>query len=116
MRRGERHRIRGIVDELLSNALNAGAKKVDVTITNQETHWEVTVRDDGRGMAPERVSQVQELLRQPRRFELEEYYGDLAGVADFASGLTIVGILVDGAQVESELGKGTTVTVRRDHQ
>lgn len=112
---GTKRRLRGIVDELVSNALNAGAKKVDVQIKNQSDHFEVRVDDDGSGMNLEQIREVEALLQQPRRGELEDYYGDLAGVSGFGSGLTIVSMLVDEAEVKSVLGRGTTIWVRRWH-
>lgn len=110
-----RRHIRGIVDELVSNSLNAGALTVNVHIETRPEYFEVLIEDDGRGMDPEQTREVESLLRQPRREELEEYYGDLAGVSGFGSGLTIVGLLVDEAEVKSALGRGTKIRVVRWH-
>lgn len=110
----KRH-IRGVVDELVSNSLNAGARAVSVGINNQPEYFEIIIEDDGSGMNPRLTKEVENLLRQPRREELEEYYGDLAGVSGFGSGLTIVGLLVDEAEVQSTLGRGTKIRVRRWH-
>lgn len=110
----KRH-IRGVVDELVSNSLNAGARSVSVGINNQPEYFEIIIEDDGNGMNPQLTKEAENLLRQPRREELEEYYGDLAGVSGFGSGLTIVGLLVDEAEVQSALGRGTKIRVRRWH-
>ena len=112
-RGSQQRRIRGIVDELVANSLDAGAKNIKTEIRHLGDCFEITVEDDGRGMGPEVVRQVQRLLSQPRRDELEEYYGDLAGVSEFASGLNTVGFMVDEAEVTSHPGKGTKVTVKR---
>jgi signal transduction histidine kinase len=112
---GNKRRIRGIVDELVANALNAGASTVDVQVKSQSDYFEIRVDDNGKGMNLEQAREVEQLLQQPRRGELEEYYGDLVGVSGFGSGLTIVGMLVDEAEVKSVLGRGTTIWVRRWH-
>lgn len=108
-----RRHILGIVDELVSNALQAGATRINVHIENQADYCEVQVNDNGKGMNPDQARQVEALLRQPRREELEEYYGDLAGVSGYGSGLTIIGMLVDEAEVDSEPGRGTVIRVMR---
>ncbi len=111
--RSEKSKIQGIVKELMSNALNADATEVKVNVKREEDKTEITVTDNGRGMEESILSQVNDLLNQPRRDELEDYYGGLAGNSQTASGLMIVGMLVDVAQVESEPNKGTSVTVIR---
>ena len=112
---GNKRRIRGIVDELMSNALNAGASKVDVQVKVQSDYFEIHIDDDGSGMNLEQTREVEAMLRQPRRGELEDYYGDLAGVSGFGSGLAIIAMLVDEAEVKSVLGRGTTIWLRRWH-
>ena len=110
-----KRRIRGIVNELVKNALDAEARGIDVQIKNRRDYFEIQVEDDGKGMDPHQVEMVVDLLEQPRREELEDYYGDLVGVSGFGSGLTIVSLMVDEAEVKSAVGRGTTIRVRRWH-
>ena len=109
---GRRRRLQGIVDELIGNALSAGATEISASVTCKESYCEIRVKDNGRGMDPKTMEAAKKLLEQSRRHELEEYYGDLAGVSGSASGLSIVGMLVDSAEIETKPGKGTTITVR----
>lgn len=111
-----KRRIRGIVDELVKNALNAGARQIKIQIDTPPDFFEIRVEDDGSGMDPKQAEEVRAMLQQPRREELEDYYGGLAGVTGFGSGLSIVGMMVDEAQVESALGRGTRVRVKRWHK
>lgn len=111
--RSEKSKIQGIVKELMSNSLNAEAAEIKVEVERESGKTIITVSDNGTGMDPKTVHQVMELLNQPRRDELEDYYGGLAGNSLTASGLSIVGMLVDEAKVESRLNKGTTVKVSR---
>ncbi len=109
---GHRRRLQGIVDELVGNALNADATEVNASVVCKEDYCEIRVQDNGRGMDEEKAAEVLKMLKQPRRHELEEYYGDLAGISGSKSGLSIVGMLVDSAEVTSKPGEGTTIIVR----
>jgi len=108
----EKRLIRGIVDELISNAFNAGAKNVGVTIRQDQTGHAVRVTDDGSGMTEDVRRRALERLNQPRKIEYDHYYGELAGDS-ISRSLSLVGMMVDEATVESEPGKGTTVTIYR---
>ena len=111
--RSEKAKIQGIVKELMSNSLNAEASEIKVDVDRSAEKTTISVQDNGKGMDANTVQQVMELLNQPRRDELEDYYGGLAGNSQTASGLNIVGMIVDEAKVESSLNKGTTVKVSR---
>ena len=109
----EKEKIQGIVKEFVANSLNAKAGDINVTIKAGNDKTTITVRDDGMGMDERTLEDVRKLLNQPRRDELEEYYGGLAGNSKTALGLNIVGMLVDQTEVESIEGQGTTITVIR---
>ena len=110
----ENSKIQGIVNELVSNALNAKASDVVVHIKREtEDNTTISVKDDGEGMDEETAKKVHHLLNQPNLTEYEDYYGNLTGNPMSSSGLNIVGMLVDEASVDSIEGKGTTITVFR---
>ncbi len=109
----ERRHIRGIVDELMSNAIKAKATNIDINIVQTEDEIQVKVIDNGVGMDEEQVLTVKERLNQGRRDELEEYYGSLAGESMVGTGLALVSMLTDRAEVISALGQGTEITVYR---
>jgi sensor histidine kinase YesM len=110
----ENSKIQGIVNELVSNALNAKASDVVVHIKREtEDNTVITVKDDGAGMDKETAKKVHHLLNQPNMIEYEDNYGNLAGSPMSSSGLNIIGMLVDEATVDSIEGEGTTITVYR---
>ncbi|OWZ82674.1 ATP-binding protein [Natranaerobius trueperi] len=104
-------KIKGILDELLSNSFKAGATNIESKITSKDNKHVVYVKDNGKGMESDILEKAKEKLGQPRRDELEDYYGDLAGIAARNSGLTIVGMMIDDYVLISEPGKGTEITV-----
>lgn len=110
----ENSKLQGIVNELVSNALNAKASDVVVHIKREtEDNTVISVKDDGEGMDKKTAEQVHHLLNQPNKTEYEDYYGNLTGNPMSSSGLNIVGMLVDEATVVSKEGEGTTITVYR---
>ncbi|WP_353892714.1 ATP-binding protein [Proteinivorax hydrogeniformans] len=111
--KSEKSKIQGIVKELVSNSLNAEAEEINVTINNKRDYTKITVSDDGKGMNEKILDEVNGILNQPRRDELEEYYGDLAGNTGSASGLNIVSMLVDKGQAASKREVGTKISVLR---
>lgn len=110
----ENSKIQGIVNELISNSLNAKASDVVVHIKREtEDNTVISVKDDGEGMDKETAQKIHDLLNQPNKTEFEDYYGNLTGNPMSSSGLNIVGMLVDEATVDSKQGEGTTITVYR---
>lgn len=101
-----RKHIRGIVDELMNNAIKAGATEIDVSVKVLPEEIRIVVKDNGRGMTPEKLNEVTKALNQSRRDELEDYYGSLAGESMVGTGLSLVGMMIDEAEVISERGSG----------
>lgn len=109
----EKRFIKGIIDELLANALESGAKKIDISVEQLTDALRIAVSDDGKGMSDKQREKVYITLNQERRGEFDHYYGELAGESMVGRGLNIVGMMVDSAEVESAPGQGTKVTVYR---
>ncbi len=108
-----RKHVRGIVDELMNNAIKAGATQIDVQVQMLEGEISIWVKDNGSGMSAERLAYVKKNLDRPRRDELEEYYGALAGESMVGTGLSLVGMMTDRSEVWSEKGKGTEIRLYR---
>jgi len=103
--------LQGIMNELLSNSFKAGASNMESKIKIEKDKYVVWVKDDGRGLSGETLEVVQNNLSQPRRYEIEEYYGHLAGRTVKGSGLNIVGMMIDDYHLKTEEGKGTEITI-----
>jgi two-component system heavy metal sensor histidine kinase CusS len=96
------------VSNLLDNALRFTPEngKIQISVTVTAAHSEVTVRDSGCGIAPEHL---------PRVFD-RFYRADSSRSSDGAGlGLALVKSIVDlhggSARIESEVNRGTTVTL-----
>lgn len=111
--RSEKNKIKLIVDELLSNSVEANAKDIDIHVERTDKEIIITVKDDGVGMAQEDLEYARSVLNQPYSKDIEEYYGQLAGMESSQGGLNLVGMQVRHAEIDSTEGEGTTITVRR---
>jgi len=98
-----------IVDELLENAFkfSSPGSRIELRSSSSESHWELSIRDHGRGMKPEHVAGIGAYMQ----FERKVYEQQGSGL-----GLTIAKRLTElhGGEftVQSELGSGTTVSIR----
>ena len=110
--KSEEKRILGIVCELISNSLNAKSSDISASIKIDADKFEITVKDNGKGLDEKTLKQVKRILNQPHREVYEEYYSGLAGTASTDSGLNIVGFQIDKAEIESS-PEGTTIKVMR---
>jgi signal transduction histidine kinase len=109
---GDPERLQQVVWNLLSNAVRFTPEggRVEVTLARVDTHFEIVVRDTGRGVRPEFLPHVFERFRQADASTAREYGG-------LGLGLAIVRHLVElhGGTVEAESegeGKGTTLRVQ----
>ncbi len=111
----DRHRIMGILDELIKAAMKSGASKVDIRLEDRPDEVAITVRDNGQEMDPGKVEVIRHALDQPRHDEIEPYYHELLGQVFHGSGYALLGQLVDSGEIET--GKdGTTIKVIRRKQ
>ena len=104
-------KIQGIVKELLSNSLHADSQNININIRKDKNVTEIEISDNGGGMDEETLNYVSKVLQQPHRKDMADYYLGLVGNSSQGSGLNLVGLLVDEAQIESSQ-KGTRVKVR----
>lgn len=113
--KSENKKIQAIVNELLSNSLEAKATDVNINITKNNDEIIIKIVDNGKGMDEETLKYVRRILKQPHRKDMDEYYGSLAGgitsKGSFGSGLNLVGFQVDQAEVESST-EGTSIIVK----
>jgi signal transduction histidine kinase len=66
-----------IVQESLTNVLrHAGAQKIEIELAQVDAQLRLTIRDDGRGIRPEQVTQQMSLGLRGMRERVETFGGD----------------------------------------
>ncbi len=98
------------VDHMIANAVEFSPPSTEIAVglTDDDMHWQLTIRDHGEGIPPERLENIFNSFYQSESYRTRSHEG-------LGLGLVIVkktALLHGGdATVESEMGKGTTVTL-----
>lgn len=91
--------------DITKNSTAAGAKTVELSLTEDETHWlEVVITDDGRGMSPELLAAVSDPFTTTRTTRKVGMGIPLYRLAAELTGGTVSIVSAEGA--------GTRVTAR----
>jgi hypothetical protein len=107
----EKQKIAHLLGELVPYALESAPQKVTITIEDLQDRIQITVEDVGAQRGVGECRQAAGLLNIRDQDELKDYYGGLAGEESLGPcDLRIVGMLVDGGQVEPR-ASGTRLTV-----
>jgi signal transduction histidine kinase len=105
--RVDRRSVERVVAALLDNAVKFGAKKpIEVVLQRTDSHAEITVRDHGEGIAPDKLPSI----FSPFERAVPRDYGGLG------LGLFVAKAIVDAhggeLRITSQPGEGTTAVVR----
>ena len=91
--------------DVAKNSVTAGAGHVEITLTEDSGGWlTIDIRDDGRGMTPEFLSQVTDPFTTTRTTRKVGLGLPLYRMAAEQTGGSL--------EIRSEVGKGTVVTAR----
>jgi signal transduction histidine kinase len=108
---GDRDRLRQVFTNLLTNAIKYGRDDgwINVEVSGLGSVVQVTVADNGMGISPDDQAQVFDRFYRVRRPETDAIEGTGLGLAIVKSLVELHKGLID---LESTLGKGTTIRVR----
>lgn len=113
--RSEKNKIKTIVNELLTNSIRANANDIDINVSLSEDEITIIATDDGDGMDEKQLQKARESLNQPYRKDLEEQFGQLAGMdVSSGGGLNIIGMQIKSAEVDSTKGEGTKIVLKKE--
>ena len=98
-----------LVENSIRHGLAGGKGHITVGAVQTESELKISVKDDGKGMFPERLSEVRESIKNAEEMEGE----DLDGIALCNIERRIRMVCGDsyGLTIESSEGEGTEVTV-----
>lgn len=96
-------RIMKIVDEITTHLYWIGAKDINIRIQEVDDKFKITFKSD---YLPEKKKKIKKLIdalkRCDKQQEMEEYYWELVGDCDIDNELSLIGMMVDEAELEIE--------------
>lgn len=93
-------KISKILDELVTFCLLHGTNTMNIAIENHKDFFKLQIQGDSIDCNDKRVKKLKNLLTSPRQTEIEEYYWELAGENDHDTELSLVGAMIDKAEIE----------------
>ncbi len=109
----ETKKICKIVDELTTLLLQEGRGLVEFKINRLDDKTIISIVDYDTDYSQKEVDDMIECFNVQRQHEVEEFYWQLVGEVDNDSELTIVGVMVDSAEVELRDGNLYIELVRK---
>ncbi len=100
----ETKKICKIVDELMTLLMKEGSGLLELKINRLDDKTIITIIDSETHYTKKEVDDMTECFNVQRQHEVEEYYWQLVGDVDNDSELTIVGAMVDSADIKLENG------------
>lgn len=103
--KSQRKRISKIVDELILYLFSMGATDISVNIQEREEDFKVYIKGNCLEVEAKKFERLKKALKTPKQEEVEEYYWELAGNADGGTELSLVGMMIDKAEVNWNAGQ-----------
>ncbi|WP_408956018.1 hypothetical protein [Natroniella sp. ANB-PHB2] len=91
-----------VVGELMSFYYQLGIRQIEIDVKDGSEQMVVSIKGEKEKIDNERLEEVNELLNTPRQAQVEEYYWKLAGESGQASELSLLGMMIDKAEVSYE--------------
>jgi uncharacterized protein YjaG (DUF416 family) len=110
--RHEIKKICKIVDELTTLLLKEDTNEVDFKIKKTDIDTTIYITDYNTKYQQADVEDLKQCLNVQRQHEVEEYYWQLVGECDNDSELTVIGAMIDKAEIELRDGNLYMVLVR----
>ena len=102
-----------IIDEILSVSFANQANEVDINVKVTGNQTRINFKGNCKSVTKEKLTEIEEMLNLEKQPELEQYYWELIGQNDYADELSIVGLMIDEAQVSYDPEEGIELTLYR---
>ena len=102
-----------ITSELMSFCYKYQCQKININVETIENETFINLTAEVFDMNTSTLELVKKLLNTPRCHEMEEYYWSLTGDDDTDSELTLVGIMIDEAEIVYTDNKLLQINLKR---
>lgn len=101
-----------ILSNLVSFCATIGSECYHMEMLNKDDCLYIVIRADADEVSEEQLQDLRESLAVPRQHEMEQYYWELIGEFDSNAELSLVGMMVDSAEIIYE-NKQLCISVQR---
>lgn len=102
-----------ILANLVSFCESLGSQRFQMDMLTKDNCLYIEIRSELAHIDPQRLHDLRDSLNVPRQHEMEEYYWELIGEFDSNAELSLVGMMVDDAEIIYENGQLCVCVVRR---
>ena len=88
-----------IISELIGFCYDSGIKDINVDIKREKKEVTITIIGKTKKDIGEKVDGLRRMLNTPLEPQMEEYYFELVGETGHAEELSLVGMIIDKAEV-----------------
>ncbi|MGL4759974.1 MAG: hypothetical protein ACRCWG_00725 [Sarcina sp.] len=103
-----------ILDELVTYYNKLGNTNVHIDMKEEDSKHYFLISGVVENISEDELLNLKVLLSTPRQHEIEEYYWQLGGEISFDCELTLVGMMIDEAQISYKENILTIKVMRRD--
>ncbi|TCO68861.1 hypothetical protein [Marinisporobacter balticus] len=96
-----KRRISKIVDELVVYLFNMGATDININLKEKKDYYKIVLTSNYTVKDQEKIEKMIKYLKCGKQEEMEEYYWELAGDCDVDTELTLVGMMIDKAEIHT---------------
>lgn len=88
-----------LTNELMGYCFDVGIRQVHLDIVIEPAQVVITIKGETPKDIEEKTHELRMLLNSPKEPQVEEYYWELMGETDHAQELSLVGMIIDKAEV-----------------
>lgn len=92
-------RITKIVDEMITYLFKIGATDINIDLQENVDYYKMSFKSNYTSKDKTKLDKLKKCLKCNKREEVEEYYWELTGQCDVDCQLTLVGMMVDKADI-----------------
>ncbi|MGE4284850.1 MAG: hypothetical protein AB7G87_14250 [Clostridia bacterium] len=100
----QKKRISNIVHELTMYLFSISATDIHINIQETEDEYKIHIKSNYCGEQDEKLDRLIKLLKCPKQEEVEEYYWELTGESEMGTELSLVGMMIDDAEIDINEG------------
>lgn len=102
-----------IISEIMNYLLKIGCTEIHVDYYTYDDYIHFIFKCIVENLDGKLINDIKTLINMPRRHDIEEYYWELTGDDDLDTELSLVGMMIDTADISYEDNKHLKIDLKR---